>query len=333
MIYLAGDAGDVPREDSPLLQALRRDVEAWSAALPPRVPVVLLFLGDNVYPEGVRPRPSRSFPADSARLAGQVWAGSGPAARTHGTRVVFVPGNHDWGNRGGAEGRARLENEARLLEEMGDDGRITLEPTPGELGPALLDLSPAVRIAFLDTHAWLLEERDAVRAAALAELERLLSDTHAATDAAPLIVAAHHPLVSAGPHGARRGWGPLAWLHRAGAMLQDLNSAPYRELRRSMRDVFRRTGAPLIWAAGHDHVLQVHRSEGTDLPRWSLGSGSGSKVSGVGDADPDDALLWAAGRPGYMRVIFLTDGGARLEVMTRVGKEASFVPTFAVTMR
>jgi hypothetical protein len=73
--------------------------------------------------------------------------------------------------------------------------------------------------------------------------------------------------------------------------------------------------APLIYAAGHEHSLQVFRSRRG--PRYLVvsGLGSASKATPVGH---DGASLFAHSdheQPGFMQVDFLRDGRVRLAVI------------------
>lgn len=303
VVFLVGDAGDLPRERSAVLHRLRTDVEEWSAALPDGATTVL-YLGDNVYPVGVRDPGSPDFPADSARLAGQVWAATGPESSARGTRVRFLPGNHDWGNTTGATGVARLQNQADLLERLAPG--VTLSPPPGDPGPTVLDVGSALRMVLLDTHWWLQSDQADRKERVLDGLRRALRE---AGDR-PTVVAAHHPLATGGPHGGGIV-DPFFLLRKAGAVIQDLNAAPFEELRAGLSRAFRESNRPLVFVGGHDHSLQVLNTAGPGSPAWSLVSGAGSKLSPVADAP---GLRWAGSRPGYMRLVVSRDGGVRLFV-------------------
>ncbi|MEQ8329850.1 MAG: metallophosphoesterase [Longimicrobiales bacterium] len=303
VVFLVGDAGDLPREESPVLHRLRADVEEWSAALPDGSATVL-YLGDNVYPVGVRDPGSDPFAADSARLAAQVWAATGPEARRRGTRVWFLPGNHDWGNTTGPVGVARLHNQADLLARLAPG--TALAPPPGEPGPVVLDLADAARVMLLDTHWWLQSGDEAAREASLGRLSQALLEA----GSRPTIVAAHHPWATGGPHGGGV-LDPFFLLRKAGALIQDLNAPPFQALKAGLARAFREGNRPLVYVAGHDHSLQVLNTAGPGSPAWSLVSGAGSKLSPVSDTP---GLLWAGARPGYMRLVVERDGGVTLFV-------------------
>ena len=125
VLFLVGDAGEATVDGSPLLHRLRRDVERWSGA------------GGGFGREGPFPGGQR-LPggcAGSPRI--RVHRGHAQAQRTTVGRrrsggaqardgAVFLPGNHDWGNLKGAEGVARLRNEAG--SSLGGPARADLFP-------------------------------------------------------------------------------------------------------------------------------------------------------------------------------------------------------------
>jgi hypothetical protein len=307
VLFLVGDAGAASVDRSPLLHRLRRDVERWSEALATDSAVTVLFLGDNVYPGGVRDPGTRHFARDTAYLSAQAWSVDGPRARAHGTRGIFVAGNHDWGNLAGVPGEERLRNEEQVLASWAEGGRpVSLRPAAGEPGPVSVAAGPATLI-LLDTQWWLQSNDTPAKEVVVDRLEAALWEARGR----PTVLVAHHPLVSAGPHGVRGGVGPIDLLSRAGALVQDLNSRPYTELRDELSRAFRESERPLVYAAGHDHTLQVLQTAGPGRPAWTLVSGAGSKLERVSDIDE---LEWAASEPGYMRLVLLHDGGVQLFV-------------------
>ncbi|MEO7367849.1 MAG: metallophosphoesterase, partial [Gemmatimonadaceae bacterium] len=84
-VFLIGDAGEQdPRRPSLVLDSLFSQ-----ASIAPERSIVV-FLGDNVYPDGI-PEDGRAEYADARRrLAAEV------NAVPRGARGIFVPGNHDW---------------------------------------------------------------------------------------------------------------------------------------------------------------------------------------------------------------------------------------------
>jgi len=130
-----------------------------------------------------------------------------------------------------------------------------------------------------------------------------------------VIVAAHHPFKSAGPHGGEFSfWSTLGIqyiLAKSGAILQDLNSIPYRELERGLRGIFERARPPLVFVGGHEHSLQVIGSTQESDPAYSMVSGSASKLSSIGT---EAGMLFGRSAPGYMRLVVGKDGAMTLFV-------------------
>jgi hypothetical protein len=106
-------------------------------------------------------------------------------------------------------------------------------------------------------------------------------------------------------------------LSRSGAIMQDLNSVVYRELSDQLLSAFRQR-PPLIFAGGHDHALQVIANDSFPLPRYSVVSGSGSKLSDVGHTR---GMRYRASAPGYMRVVVHKSGRVDLFVIAAPGED------------
>lgn len=314
VVFLLGDAGATERGRSPLLDALERDIEMWSGALARDSAVSIVFLGDNVYPVGVRDRTHPAFATDSARLWNLIHLVGGESSMRHGTLGLFLPGNHDWGNTAGDGGYERIRNQAEQIDAARTAGfHVALVPAIGSPGPDVRDLRRNVRLLFLDTH-WFLQARPGTEQQAF--FDSLESRLLGAGDR-EVILLSHHPYRSAGPHGAilpgNHVGGVSYLLKKSGALVQDLNSPVYSELLSGARDVFEKTGRPpLVFAGGHDHSLQVLRGESDFDPRFALVSGAGSKVSTVEMASD---LLWGGQQPGWMMLVFRKDDGVDLFVI------------------
>jgi hypothetical protein len=326
-VFLIGDAGGAIPAD-PVLEALRTE-----AGRDPRRSIVV-FLGDNVYPAGLPAAGRPGHESAAARLRAQV-----DAVREAGSRGVFVPGNHDWGGiDGGPDGLDRIRRQAAFVAENGG-GQVEMAPTGGCPGPFVRDVEQRLRIVLLDSHWWLHpheKPRDpGSDCAADSEGEVLSTLEHAIGSAGGrvVVVAAHHPLASGGEHGGYFSWTdhlfPLrakrSWLwiplpvigsaypiaRKRGVSNQDFGGLLNRRYREAIEGVFQ--GAPpLLYAAGHEHNLQV--LEGKDA-KWLAVSGAGyfghtSRVV----ASP--ATRFAREASGFMRLDVATDGDARLAVFT-----------------
>jgi len=325
-LFLLGDAGDPGIPGRTSLDGLRH---AARAALGN---VVVTFLGDNAYPNGL-PAPASADRAEAeASLDAQV-----SAVRDSKARGIFVPGNHDWGSREDT-GSSAIRREAEFVARRGK-GAVEMLPADGCPGPSIVDLGDRLRLILLDTEWWLQRssndassnpecaarnERDVINA-----LGRAL----ASAGERHTIVGAHHPLVSGGAHGGHFGWRdhifPLrdysGWLwlplpalgsaypmmRERGLWLEDASNSANRRMRAAMDSVFT-VYRPLVYAAGHEHNLQV--MDGTTA-KYLLVSGAGSQ----GMLNPVFRLpgtRFARQATGFMRLDVMRDGRVRLVVLT-----------------
>jgi hypothetical protein len=316
VVFLIGDAGQGTLETSPILHRLRNEVEQWSSTLRDSA-VVVLYLGDNVYPGGVHDEDDKNFPQDSSHLQAQLDVVAGAWARQHVARAVFIAGNHDWGHLPGEAGRDRLSNMQRFVVRRARAGKFhaDFQPLAGDPGPSPLYVGRHVKLLLVDTAWWLLEADYEEKLSFLRKLERETADRRGRE----LVIAAHHPWRSGSAHGGIvpfwRTIGVRWLLSRSGAMLQDLNSLPYRDLKSQFSAAFKRFGPPLLFAGGHDHNLQIIGATLATEPRFSVVSGAGSKSSVVG---PTEGSVFHRAEPGYMRLVTLKNGSIHLYVVSAI---------------
>jgi hypothetical protein len=171
-------------------------------------------------------------------------------------------------------------------------------------------LSRGVYLMAIDLDWWLLDA-DERPACADAESERdfLRQVTRQLTARADdfVIVAAHHPLRTGGPHGGYgRGW----WAERGiaiatffGATIQDLDAERHRRMVRRFVPALAKK-RPLVYAAGHDHNLQV--IEGRDTAGTLVVSGAGSSAN-ITTATAIAGTLFAHAYPGFVVIDFYGD--------------------------
>ena len=316
VLFLIGDAGYAYPGRSPVLAELTREVEWWSEQLGRDSAVSVAYLGDVVYPDGVHERGHPSFPQDSIRLWSQIDVVTGPNALKHQTVGLFLAGNHDWGNMTGERAQARLANLRAELDSAATltGGLLSLNPPFDDPGPVVKDIRDNVRLLFFDTHWWLQERSEEAKDAFF---QRVQAAVEGSGDR-EVIILAHHPWASAGPHGVvasgTRSFGLLYLLSKSGAYAQDVNSPAHGDFRSRLKAAFRNAGkAPLVFAAGHDHSLQVMSGRDEEEPRHILISGAGSKLSSIEDTT---SLRHAAVKPGYMRLVFRRDNSVDLYVST-----------------
>lgn len=321
-LYLVGDAGwDSPGRDA-VLARVRSDLDRHRAETP-GTPALVAFLGDNIYDVGARPDHRAE---DMAKLAAQVQA----LPESPVVRGVFLPGNHDWAK--GAsyeEGETAIEIQQAWLDQMEGDRDVRFMPSDECPGPATVHVADDVHVVFIDTE-WLLRRPEGLCGGAdrfYDDLTRELAHRRGER----IVLAAHHPMVTGGPHGGNVGLfhnGPLVYYLavKSGASVQDPMSPTYDAMLDRMRRAVAESGVrPLAMAAGHDHSLQVIRMDGDDEPAYQLVSGSASKSSVAGRID---GTRYATSAHGFMRMDF-TERGTRLVVFALDPEEEAVVPVFA----
>jgi len=320
-IVLLGDAGAPAEGGEPVLDALADTV----ASLPDRTLVV--FLGDNIYEQGLPAEgPGR---AEAERRLRALLATLGDRARG-----LFVPGNHDW-DQEGPDGHQAVLRQARLVTAS-DPDRLQWLPENGCPGPTLVSDLAGVSVVALDTQWWLHEHAKPTvecpfgdTAAVARGLESMLAET-----TGDVVIVAHHPLQSMGRHGDDISWEdhffpfetmrgravlplPLLgtlyhWvLKRPSRGPQSLAHSANRNMRSTL-DAAMAASRPLVYAAGHDHSLQVF--DGGGSPHYTLVSGAGS-ASKATPVDKGDLTLFADANPGFMVLDFLTDDSVLLRVV------------------
>ena len=316
-VVLVGDGG-VPMDSEPVLESLNR----WGDTHPERTTV--LFLGDNVYPAGIE---EDDVDAGEEVLRKQIE--STRAAR------VFIPGNHDWGH----VGTDRLLRQQAFIDANGAE----FIPRDGCPGPALRPIVPAgagsaygISAIVFDIDPWYfgLETvgncSDSRTPEELgAELGKLLR----ANQDQWLVVGAHHPLRTGGPHGGfTRGavadfiTGTIFLIF---GTLQDTYEEGYRAIMAPIEAALA-SAPPTLYAAGHDHNLQI--LEGGDYAGNQVvrGAGATTRVRG-GHVTHIEGTIFAHGHAGFMVVDFIrTDGGeqALLHVI-ETGRDA---PVFSMDL-
>jgi hypothetical protein len=317
-IFLIGDAGEPdPRLPATVLDSLA----VQAAAAGSRGTIV--FLGDNVYPAGTV-EPDAPNHADALRrLDAQI------RVVPNGGTGIFVPGNHDWadGGQGGffgaetaADGLFVIRRQTALIPRRPKNPGATVMVLPpnGCPGPVVVD-KQRVRLILLDTQWWLHNYivRDSLsddRATGctthtVAEVTQAIRDSLRTTrPGQSVIVAGHHPLRTGGVHGGYCG--AFALFRRWANTSQDLFGKNYTMMRDSVNSALA-TRPPLIFAAGHDHSLQVMRGRTSS---YALVSGAGSIGKGECAARLRQSLYVGQATSGFMRLDFAQGDSVLLRV-------------------
>ncbi|MDJ0841483.1 MAG: metallophosphoesterase [Acidobacteriota bacterium] len=304
VLFLTGDAGEPESQDDRVLASLRRAVnEAVASQGADRVRVV--FLGDNLYPDGLPDTDHPRYERYRAKLDPQIAvfrdqpAGSEPMG-------IFVPGNHDW-KHDAKDGTQRILNQQKYLADK-SEGRVALWPGEGCPGPRKLDVGNRLRLIAVDTHWWIRKADkpgSECDAATQEEVKARIAEMLADAGDRRVVLAGHHPFQSGGPHGTNRALGLIP---------QDVTHKRYRNLIDGFTEAFA-DHPPLIYAAGHDHNLQVIRGKGYGFQVIS-GAGNFDHETGVGALDE---TLFCQKTGGFIRIDIDKKGGVRLSAHA-VGK-------------
>jgi hypothetical protein len=246
--------------------------------------------------------------------------------------VVFVPGNHDW-DKSGPDGFEAIRRQGEFIA-ANSAGRARLLPAGGCPGPVVEEVG-GLRVAVLDTEWWL---RDGPKGGAECDpastqgVLAALAEAISGAGGRPVIVAGHHPLATGGNHGGNFSFGdhlfPLRKLNKAlwlplpligslypiirgaGVSDQDVAGGKNVHLRAAMDSVFA-LNPPLLYAAGHEHSLQL-----IDRGRPPVLAVSGSGILGHQSfLDEAPGARLALSEPGFMRVDLLWDGRVCLGVI------------------
>jgi hypothetical protein len=323
-LYLIGDAGAPNPKGEPVLDALSQDLGSRSSRR------VVLFLGDNVYPDGLPAPGSPRRKEAERRLAEQV-----RVITKAGATGFAVLGNHDWAKYG-KDGWESARRQEAFVDSAGA-GAFSVRPGGGCPGPYVVDIG-RLRLLMVDTQWWLHQgpkprhpDSDCVTDSESEVVDSLRS---ALANAAHriVVVGAHHPLVSGGIHGGHFDWKdhlfplrniePWLWLplplvgslypalRSRGVSPQDMGSREYKRLIEAFRGAFAEK-PPALYAAGHEHNLQVIKDRVVPL---ELVSGGGIYGHHGRAANIQGSLL-AREASGYARLDVPRDGPARLAVL------------------
>ncbi len=317
-VYLVGDAGKMHYPYAESLKAELADTASSS---------VVIFLGDNIYPQGLPAAGRGRAKAESTLRAQLALAGDGRVP------TYFIPGNHDW-----AQGRPRGWRHVLAQQAWLDSlhhSNVHWLPRDGCPGPAEVALDAHTTLLLLDTQ-WFLHpwekpagEESACEAQTPDDVFAALEDALRRNAHRQVVVVAHHPIITYGEHGGRFTWKdhlfPLtAWNDRLLIPLPGVGSLYplYRSLFGNIQDVAHPTYRAMavrlrllleqypgtIYAAGHEHTLQLSQRDSVAY----VVSGSGAKTSAVAHGQ-------------YARFVSPRQGYVRLTLSAGVPPQATFM--------
>lgn len=326
-LYLVGDAGGDTTGSMPVMRGLKSNLKTEK---PKRSGVV--FLGDNIYPDGMHKKSSAYRAEDELRLNAQL-----DAVKEFKGDVVFIPGNHDWDHHGPG-GFKHVKRQEEYIQKYLDRGNTFL-PSHGCPGPEVVKLAPGLVMIIIDTQWWIHPferpsgEKDGCDVRNPKELMVQFKDLLKKYRNQHVIVAGHHPLYSNGNHGgkftlkdhlfpltakSKNAYIPLPVLgsiypfyrkflgHR-----QDIAHPLYNNMKYELVSAMNEY-ENVTYVAGHEHNLQYSQQRNVH----HIVSGSGSKVTHLrynGDIE------FGARERGYARVKYYANGEIWLEFLINSG--------------
>lgn len=320
-MYLVGDAGYLPEEGvNPVLTYLKTHLATESEN------ASLVFLGDNIYPEGMPRKKEPTRKVAEERLIAQL-----DVAKVFPGRPFFVAGNHDWY----VDGLKGVKRQEKFIEKYLDRKNVLL-PKPGCSGPEEIELTDDLVLLLIDSQWYLTnwEDETEINDGCPVKSREFFANYYKfalrGNRRKNVVVALHHPLYSNGVHGGQftfndhlfplraidKGlWVPLPILGSIYPLLrgtvasaQDIPHPVNRKYRNTLISTAQNFGS-FIFASGHEHALEYFENDNQHY----IVSGSGAKKSPV---KLGNGALFAYGNYGYSKLYFYKNGAVWVEFWT-----------------
>ena len=313
--YLIGDAGNSPLgSESEALKAFKLELSQASKNS------TALFLGDNIYPNGLPKKEDKGRAFAEHQLNVQA-----DALEDFKGDPIFIPGNHDWYS----DGLKGLKRQEKYIEKR--LGKNTFLPENG-CPLKKVNVSDDIVMIIVDSE-WYLANWDKhptindnceikTRDKFFEEFESLIKKARGKTT----IIAVHHPMFTNGPHGGQYSLkqqlypmdnnipvpilGSVVNFIRktSGISPADLQNKRYIEFKKRMV-ALAQENEKAIFVSGHEHTLQYLQED--NIPQ--IVSGSGSKISATRNVDDGQ---FSYGAPGYARLDVLKNGASYVRFYT-----------------
>ncbi|WP_026977025.1 metallophosphoesterase [Flavobacterium tegetincola] len=297
--YLIGDAGNADKEAGEnTLGFLKEKLKSADENS------TLLFLGDNIYPDGLPKKDDENRKLAEKKLDNQL-----DLAKDFLGKTIFIPGNHDWYNNG-LKGLKRQED---YINEALKEKKSFMPRESCAIDK--LSISDNLELITIDSQ-WFLEDWNdsptinegcdvKSREEFFTELESVLNKNQSKT----MVIAIHHPLMTNGTHGGQFSLekqlfpleskiplpiiGSLVNFLRktSGISPQDLQNKKYSELANRIKALIQSYDNVVV-VSGHDHNLQYIEKNNVK----QIISGSGSKLEAARAINEKD---FSAGMNGY----------------------------------
>ncbi len=231
----------------------------------------VLFLGDNVYPNGIPYKSGKKKEIAQAKLKVHL---NELVDYTH--RAYFLAGNHDYHKV--FKSPKRIVAQQQLISSFNkkSKGEIAFRPLDqaGNM-VELIELNPRIGLITMDSE-WAIKKINKRKKIQKLFREPLRNALKQSEKYEYLIIAAHHPMYTVGDHGHEKLFIASEDLHRK-KYLKFIN-----EIVPNLP-----SGVKVIYAAGHDHSIQYIKLDGFA----QIISGSGSKSNHIIEGNiPSDSL-------------------------------------------
>jgi len=279
-VFLIGDAGNADEvQAQQTLSLLKNKLDSADSNS------MLIFLGDNIYPNGMPKETDKDYALAKQKLEDQL-----AITKNFKGKTLVIPGNHDWYN--GLEG---LKAQEDFVKNYFNDKKAFLPKNSCPIDD--INLSKDIKLIVIDSE-WALANWDnypgvnkgctiKTREDFFTEFKDLVTKNQDKK----IIVALHHPIISSGTHAGFNsakshlfplkskipvpGVASLINILRSssGASPEDLNNQHYADLANRLKSIVQ-DKENIIFVSGHDHNLQYHE----DRNIRQIISGAGSKT-------------------------------------------------------
>ncbi len=318
-VYLVGDAGEDTIPGKALLM-LKDELIANSNSS-------VIFLGDNVYPSGLKKNNKESLLHLESQLQ---------ILKEYKGNVFFIPGNHDWDAQK-RNGLNVLKNQEEYVQDylkknssVLNKEKTTFLPKYGLPGPATVMLADRLRLIIIDTQ-WFLHfykknsigSKNETKELCYKRLDSLLAFSKINNE--QVIIAAHHPIYSNGQHGRTKqpfrffiNCTPLQIFGLLGLnrlYSQDLSGPRYRKMCKEMLSSISKYDN-IVYASGHEHNLQCFKKNANRF----IVSGSASKRSKLMSRKRFDSVFQDDKTTGFIKLEY-TEDKYKSTTIYRVGEK------------
>ena len=335
-IILVGDAGKQAGEVQPELELIKK-----LFTLDKKTTVI--FLGDNIYPQGLPSIYASNYLEKKQILDSQVNIVQGTEAR-----AFVMAGNHDW-MQGRPGGWQQVLNQYRYINSLGRDNVIY---TPADVcpGPEEIPLSNKITLVTIDSQWWLhrFEKPGVTYGCDIQTEDDLIEELQDIVDRNEdklLIFASHHPFITYGRHGGYfsikqhvfpftdinpKLYIPLPVLGSIYPIsrgvfgdIQDVKHPINRHFTSTIDSILKEHPY-CIRVSGHEHNLQFIKRD----DQFYVVSGSGSKTT---DITQGEDLVFGSAQTGFGVIDVIKNGNVRMQFYSTMNDTAE-IPIFNMTL-